>query len=242
MAILITGLREVGGYTLLRYLLIMLVPALLIVIGTAGYMILEGERTNFLKALYMTVITLTTVGYGEIPDNPRPESRIFTMVLLLGGVFTFFWAAGEMIRTIVSGEVQGVLERRCMERDLAQLKDHFIVCGFGRMGKRVCREFSQQGLPFVVLERNHHLLEGFDLAHGIAVQGDAASDELLRWCRRRQSARALASSPTAIGRSRRSRRTTSSAPTSSGVTCSAGCSTGPGSASPSRSSSRRSSS
>jgi voltage-gated potassium channel len=67
-----------------------------------------------------------------------------------------------------------------MERDLAQLKDHFIVCGFGRMGKRVCREFSQQGLPFVVLERNHHLLEGFDVAHGIAIQGDAASDEMLR--------------------------------------------------------------
>jgi len=85
-----------------------------------------------------------------------------------------------MIRTIVSGEVQGILERRRMESRLAELSGHFIVCGFGRMGQRVCKEFSQQSIPFVVLERNHHLFEGFNLAHGIAVQGDAASDELLK--------------------------------------------------------------
>src|SRR5205814_2085807 len=104
----------------------------------------------------------------------------FTMFLLMGGVFPRFWAAGEMIRTVVSGEMQGVLERRRMERSLAELDGHYIVCGFGRMGQRVCREFSTQDIPFVVLERNQHLLEGFDLAHGIAIQGDAASDELLR--------------------------------------------------------------
>src|SRR5437016_9406506 len=87
VVLLIGAVHYPGGYSLLRrYLLIMLVPALLIVVGTAGYMILEGERTTFLQALYMTVITLTTVGYGEIPENPKPETRVFTMFLLLGGV------------------------------------------------------------------------------------------------------------------------------------------------------------
>ncbi len=161
-----------------RYAAIMLVPMVLIVLGTCGYLIIED--TNFLDALYMTVITLTTVGYGEVPNPLSPGGRIFTMVLLLGGVFTLFWAAGEMIRTVVSGEVQGILERRRMERSLAELQGHFIVCGFGRMGQRVCREFSALGLPFVVLERNQHLLAGFDLVEGIAVQGDAASDEILK--------------------------------------------------------------
>lgn len=162
-----------------RFLPIALVPTILIVVGTAGYLILEPEA-KFLDALYMTVITLTTVGYGEFPNPLSNSGRIFTMFLLLGGVFTLFWAAGEMIRTIVSGEVRGELERRRMERDLAGLEHHFIVCGFGRMGKRVCRDFSQQGIPFVVLERNQHLLEGFDVPHGIAVQGDAAADDMLK--------------------------------------------------------------
>jgi voltage-gated potassium channel len=161
-----------------RYATIMLVPTVLIILGTLGYMLIEGS--SFLDALYMTIITLTTVGYGEVPSPLSDGGRIFTMVLLLVGVFTLFWAAGEMIRTIVSGEVQGILERRRMERRIAELKNHFIVCGFGRMGKRVCREFSAQRLPFVVLDRNHHLLEGFDLVEGIALQGDAASDEMLK--------------------------------------------------------------
>src|SRR6266542_3157242 len=127
------------------YLLIVLVPAFLIVIGTLGYSYLED--CSLFDGLYMTVITLTTVGYGEHPHELSTKGRLFTIFLLLGGVFTFFWAASEVIRTIVSGEMRGILERVRMERSLAELKDHLIVCGFGRMGKLVCREFSQQKLP-----------------------------------------------------------------------------------------------
>lgn len=175
-----SNLRELGhSGQLKRYFWLGFVPVFLVVIGTVGYLVLE-EDSDFLQALYMTIITLTTVGYGEFPSPLSAAGRVWTMVLLLGGVFTLFWVAGEMIRTIVTGEMQGVLERRRMARSLAELHGHFIVCGFGRMGQRVCREFSQQDIPFVVLERNQHLLEGFDLEHGIAVQGDAASDELLR--------------------------------------------------------------
>src|SRR5262249_37845706 len=87
-------LTEGFSTPLLRYLGILSVPTVLIFIGTAGYKIIEGDRTNFLDALYMTIITLTTVGYGEFPEHLSPAGRIFTMFLLLGGVFTLFWAAG----------------------------------------------------------------------------------------------------------------------------------------------------
>src|SRR5438132_3043 len=74
-----------------RYLLILLWPLVLIAVGTVGYMLIEGS--SVLDALYMTVITLTTVGYGEVPEPLSPGGRVFTMSLLLVGVFTFFWAA-----------------------------------------------------------------------------------------------------------------------------------------------------
>jgi voltage-gated potassium channel len=150
----------------------------LLAAGTLGYMVIEGD--SFFDALYMTVITLTTVGYGEHPKPLSDQGRLFTVWLLLGGVFTLFWAAGEMIRAIVSGEMQGILERRRMERSLAELHNHLIVCGYGRVGKLVCREFSQQKLDFVVISANEDLLSTFNLDSGIAIQGDATSDELLR--------------------------------------------------------------
>src|SRR5262249_24739005 len=77
-------------------------------------------------------------------------------------------------------EVQGHLGRRRMERSLAKLQDHLIICGYGRMGKLVCREFSRQGLAFVVIDRKEEVLRDFDLAHGIALAGDATSDEVLQ--------------------------------------------------------------
>ena len=161
-----------------RYLLILLLPFVLMIVGTVGYVEIEGASA--FDGLYMTVITLTTVGYGEHPGPLSTRGRVFTIFLLLGGVFTIFWAAGEMIRTIVSGEMRGILERRRMERDLAGLQKHLIVCGFGRVGRLVCREFSQQGLDFVIIDSNEELLHEFDLPHGIALHGDATSDELLR--------------------------------------------------------------
>jgi voltage-gated potassium channel len=159
-----------------RYILTLLIPALLILAGTLGYHVIEGW--SLFDSLYMTVTTLTTVGYGEV--HPLSTAgRTFTMVLLLGGVFTLFYAAAEIIRSVVSGEVQTTLGRRRMALSLAGLRNHLIVCGYGRMGRLVCAQFSSQGIPYVLLERQAELLEDFDMAHGIALHGDATSDELL---------------------------------------------------------------
>jgi voltage-gated potassium channel len=160
-----------------EFLFALCVPLLLMALGTIGYMRLEHWR--FLESLYMTVITITTVGFDEVhPLNS--EGRVFTMALTLVGVFTLFYAATAAIRAIVSGEVGGDIGRQRMEHTLSELKDHVIVCGFGRMGRYVCAEFSASGQPFVVLDRNAAALEGFQMAHGIALAGDATSDGVLR--------------------------------------------------------------
>jgi voltage-gated potassium channel len=165
----------VRGY---RLILLMLVPVLLLVAGTLGYYLIEPEYTLF-DSLYMTVITLTTVGYAEV--HPLSNSgRAFTILLLLMGVFTLCYAGMELIRGVVSGEVNELFGRQFMERSLAAIHDHVIVCGYGRMGRYVCHDFSRQGLPFVAIDRLPDLLKDFRLPGGFTVVGDATSDEVLK--------------------------------------------------------------
>jgi voltage-gated potassium channel len=154
------------------------VPTVLVLGGTLGYYLLEPEY-SLLDALYMTVITLTTVGYGEV-HQLSDSGRVFTIVLLLGGVFTLFYTATEMLRAVVSGEVRDLLGRQRMAWSLAQMKQHIIICGYGRMGRHVCREFSRQGIPFVIIDLRAEVLADFEMAHGIAIHGDATSDAILK--------------------------------------------------------------
>jgi voltage-gated potassium channel len=161
-----------------RLVLLLLFPAALVAGGTAGYYLLEPQYTPF-DALYMTVITLTTVGYGEVHEL-TPRGRVFTIVLLLVGTIAFFYALTELLRAVISGEVQQLFGRQRMERSLAALKNHMIICGYGRMGRFVCREFSRQRLPFVIIDRRAEVLQDFNLPYGIALNGDATADEVLR--------------------------------------------------------------
>ncbi len=161
-----------------RFIVLPLMMLLLVLAGTVGYYLLEPEYSLF-DGLYMTVTTLTTVGYGEV--HPLSTTgRSFTIALILGGVFTLFYMAGEMVRGVVSGEVGNLLGRQRMERGLLRLKNHLIVCGYGRMGRLVCHEFASQKLEFVVIEANAELLANFSVEHGFPLHGDATSDEVLR--------------------------------------------------------------
>ena len=153
-------------------------PILLLFAGMCGYKWIEGETWTWLDALYMSAITLTTVGYGETHTLSDP-GRYFTIIFLFFGVFTLFYTATEIIRAIVSGQLRNVVGRERMERTLAHLKDHVIVCGLGRMGRLVCHDFEKQGVPFVVIDRDVNLLNDSLFAHGIPLHGDATSDEVL---------------------------------------------------------------
>src|SRR5438552_4003101 len=135
-----------------RFWILLLLPTALVIIGTLGYHILE-EGYSLFDGLYMTIITLSTSGYGEV-HTLSPRGRVFTICLILGVVFGFAYSATEIIRSVVSGEMAGFLGKQKMERTLAQLHDHIIVCGYGRMGKLVCREFSRLQRPFVVIDRD----------------------------------------------------------------------------------------
>jgi voltage-gated potassium channel len=149
----------------------------LVAVGTVGYSLLEPNYTVF-DALYMTVITLTTVGYEEV--HPLSTAgRVFTIFLLLGGVMTFFFATTEIIRGIVGGELRTMLGKRRMEQTLAAMTQHVIICGYGRMGRYICREFARQKVPFVLIERQDGLLKDFQLASGVALAGDATADDVL---------------------------------------------------------------
>jgi voltage-gated potassium channel len=166
-----------GTVLLRRLLLPVAVLIALVVAGTAGYALVEGW--GFLDSLYMTVITITTVGFLEV--HPLSTAgRFFTMGLALGGVFTAFYAAAEFIRSVVTGEIRTVLGRQRMESRLEKLKGHLVVCGYGRMGRLVAEEFSAGGLDFVVVDRDPRVLDDFSLPGGIPLVGEATADEVLR--------------------------------------------------------------
>jgi len=165
------------GFSSRRFLWLLLLPSLVLLVGTFGYHFIEGW--SYFDALYMTAITLTTVGYNEV--HPLSHAgRWFTIFLCLGGVFILFFTATEVIRAIISGEVRDIMGRQQMERSLALLRNHLIVCGYGRMGRLVCQEFSKEKLPFVIIDRHSEVLADFNLPHGHPLHGDATSDEILK--------------------------------------------------------------
>ena len=155
----------------------LMIPAALLAAGTVGYMLIEGWSWD--DALYMTVITVSTVGFEEVHPLSA-DGRSFTVVLVLGGVFTLFFVATEGVRAVFSGEVRRLIGRQRMEKTLQSMKDHLIVCGYGRMGKLVCQEFAERGLPFVLIDKNADLPQTFAEPHPISIVGDATVDADLK--------------------------------------------------------------
>jgi voltage-gated potassium channel len=156
----------------------MLVPLTIMLVGSVGYPLIEGPPWTWFDGLYMTVITLTTLGYGEIPQALSHPGRVFTMFLSLGGIFTLFYFATEIVRSVVTGELRELIGRERMEDDLKHLHGHLIVCGFGRMGKIVCDELERQRRKFVVIDQA--LPGDWTYQHGLKLQGDANDDSILR--------------------------------------------------------------
>lgn len=158
-------------------LLRLLIPLGLVLTGTLGYRIIEGW--SYFDALYMTVTTISTVGFSEM-HGLSTAGRVFTIFLIFGGVFTMFYVASDLIRFVVGGELRDVWGRQHMESQLAELRRHVIVCGYGRVGRLVCREFSREKTPFVILDNREEALKDFAVPGGIPLVADATSDEALR--------------------------------------------------------------
>jgi voltage-gated potassium channel len=144
--------------------------------GTAGYVIIEGW--SVFDSLYMTIITLTTVGYEEVHSLSN-TGKTFTIFLVLTGVGVIFYALGVAARLILEGEIREILGRRKLSKQINSIKDHYIICGFGRMGSIICREFMHSRAPFVVVEDNPEIVSTMD-ADILVLQGDATQDSILQ--------------------------------------------------------------
>lgn len=151
-----------------------------ILAGTAGYHMIEGW--NFLDSLYMTVITLSSVGYGEV--HPMSDAgRIFTMLLILGGIGVMTYAFTTITSIIVEGELSTAFKRRRMHKLIAKLSNHYIICGAGHAGGVIAGELRKIGLPFVVVEKQKEVAREFLERMGediLMVEGDATVDETLQ--------------------------------------------------------------
>jgi len=146
------------------------------VIGIGGYMVIEGW--NFFDSLYMVVITLATVGFGE--THPLTfHGRIFTIVLIVVWVGIGFYALSSIIQPIIEGEIRKVLGRKKLEKEIRNLKDHYIVCGFGRMGSYISRELSNASVSYIIIEKDEHLREKLERGNYLYLYGNASEDEVL---------------------------------------------------------------
>ena len=149
---------------------------IVLAVGTVGYMFL-GHWT-FLDALYMTVITVGTVGYSEVRELSDP-GRIFTMLLIFAGFGAMVFFLGTMIDFVVEGHLKGLLEGRRMQRRINSLDRHHIVAGLGRVGMVVARTLAEEGVPFVVIDMDKEAVARAHAKEWTVIEGDATEEETL---------------------------------------------------------------
>ncbi len=148
------------------------------VVGTVGYMLLMGW--NLLDALYMTTITIGTIGYEEVRDlSADPVGRLWTMILIIAGVGSLAYTASTVAQFIVEGTIGGYFGRRRMEGKIEKLSGHYILCGYGRVGREIAEEFASGGVEFVVIDQDESNSEECLRKGYLNLLGDASRDEVL---------------------------------------------------------------
>jgi voltage-gated potassium channel len=154
----------------------LLALGIITVVGLLGYMVLEGW--SFIDALYMTVITLTTVGYKEVRTLDT-TGQLWTIVLLITGVGTLFYAAVSSVELVVEGTIRGYFGRRRMEAAINRLSGHYILCGYGRVGRQVAAEFALDDVPFVVIDQDRETVQECVEKGYLVLLGEASDDDVL---------------------------------------------------------------
>jgi voltage-gated potassium channel len=149
---------------------------LLVLAGTVGYVTIEGWP--FLDALYMTVTTISTVGFMEVHALSR-TGRLFTMLLIVSGVTVLFYTVGKIAQVMFEGQFQRFFGRMKVEKQIESMRDHYIICGFGRIGSLICKEFAAKPVAFVVVESKAEVIEKLEKEHYPYLRGNATEDESL---------------------------------------------------------------
>jgi voltage-gated potassium channel len=148
----------------------------LIFMGCVGYMVIEGW--SFLDSLYMTIITLATVGYSEV-NEVSAQGRVFTLLLIILGGGFFLYLMADIIKFLVEGRIRLVLGRYKLDNQIKKLRNHYIVCGYGRIGRLLTRDLVQKYINVVVLEKDENCIEIMNDDGVLYLLGEAANEDLL---------------------------------------------------------------
>ncbi|MGD8756452.1 MAG: potassium channel protein [Desulfobacterales bacterium] len=158
----------------LRYSLLMLIG--ITAFGTCGYYFVE--HMPLFEAFYMTIITITTVGFAEVIPLSQ-NGRIITVVIIILGITAGTYTIGVLVRALVEGELIKIFGRIKVQKQVSELKNHFIICGFGRIGRIVCSELNDDNIRFVVIEQDPTVIEHIEALKYIYLDMDATTEEAL---------------------------------------------------------------
>jgi len=149
----------------------------ILVFGTVGYHLIEGMA--LFDSFYMTVITISTVGFAEI-SPPTPLGRALTVVIIIAGISFGTYTIGTIVRIFVEGELKNYFGRRKVQKQISDLKNHYIICGYGRIGSIICDELAADNFEFVVIEQNPNAVEKVAEKNYLCIDMDATSEEALQ--------------------------------------------------------------
>ncbi len=152
------------------------------VVGTIGYRIIGGPQYSMVDCFYMTFITVATIGYGEIVDLTHSEvGRLFTVFIAATGMAIVYYMMAKMTTSLVAGELNLILRRQKMLKRMSELKQHYIVCGIGRVGSNVAHELALTGRHYIVIDTNQAHIDAYRerFPDTSFLHGDASEDELL---------------------------------------------------------------
>ena len=158
----------------LRYALLMLMG--IIALGTCGYYFVE--HMPLFEAFYMTIITLSTVGFSEVVPLSQ-AGRFITVIIIFLGISVGAYTIGMLVRALVEGELVKIFGRRKVQRQISGLKNHFIICGYGRIGRIVCHELDADKINFVVIEQDPSVIEQIEARKYLYLVKDATTEEAL---------------------------------------------------------------
>jgi voltage-gated potassium channel len=164
-------------HPLRRFRLAAILLGFVITLGVAGYMLIDGW--SFPDAFYMVIITISTVGYTEVHPQSEP-GRIFTSGLIVVGVGTMLYGFGVFAETLTDNAFGKYRRERQLQRDLDRLREHFIICGYGRIGTQIVAEFEDHKVPYVVIDQTEEALERIRAEGRLHIEGDASKEEILK--------------------------------------------------------------
>jgi voltage-gated potassium channel len=154
----------------------------ILIIGTAGYWFVGGGKNSLLDCLYMTIITITTIGYGEIIDlSNNPAGRVFTILIAISGISVLFYIITNVTAFIIEGDLTESFRRKKMEKLSNSLKEHYIVCGAGRLGITIANELRAVQRSHILIEVNKNRIENIleTSQDYLIIEGDATDDDTL---------------------------------------------------------------